>query len=578
MTDAAIVIGVDRTGQMPPLGGAVSGATDFADWAQTQGMSTKLITDANDHDVTLEELQVAVEAVTKNRNCDKLIVYFAGHGFLLSPEVELWLLSRAPDRGSEAVNVQLSRYNARYSGIQHVIFVSDACRSGGPTHRHRSVMGASIFPAPPNYDYDGKLDMFYAARPGDVAHEYRDADEAADNYMGIFTECLLRGLSGKEPEVVQEITEGSQTRWLVLSDLLEAHLKKAVPLRAEEISIRLSQSPIIIPESRLPQYFGVLDRAPEGEAQNGQGEAPPLDVGDFVSSVQDEVMSFDETTDAASREATTDAHRLLVQQMDRVATSRGRDHYETETGFTIYGRIQSTVAGDGLGLEPFEDGEVTHIRVLDPQDGQGRSILIEFPSGFGTVLAIKPGFIGTVILDDDQVINVSYTPSSNTPLFQDEYLDQADRIERRRAFAAAAARLGMFRLDSESAENAGDYLRMLKGLDPTLGLYAAYAYFQAGRMSLVRNVFGIMANVDPQPVPFDVALLARFAGDHMSPLTTVAPFCPMLRQGWALLELHPPSFDSLHAYRSLLIPSLWTAFTPEGVARVRSALEAGELI
>ena len=66
-------------------------------------------------------------------------------------------------------------------------------------------------------------------------------------------------------------------------------------------------------------------------------------------------------------------------------------------------------------------------------------------------------------------------------------------------------------------------------------------------------------------VPYDVLLLARWK----EPWPTFAPYCPMLRQGWALLELHPPALERLAKYRSELLPSLWTVFTAEGSAQIR---------
>ena len=197
MTSAAVVIGVNETGGLSPLGGALSGAEEFVEWSESQGIPSTLITD-KEQPVTLTKIQDAVDSILEPRNCKKLIIYFAGHGFLLSPNVELWLLSKAPSRLQEAVNVQLSLSNARYCGVEHVIFVSDACRSGGPTHQHRSVTGASIFPPPVNYNFNGKLDVFYATRPGDTALEYKDNEDAVGNYRGLFTEALLDALSGSE--------------------------------------------------------------------------------------------------------------------------------------------------------------------------------------------------------------------------------------------------------------------------------------------------------------------------------------------------------------------------------------------
>ena len=109
MRIAAVVIGVNRTGGMPVLGGAVAGAVDFAQWAETQGIEVSLFTDAGDAVVTADAIHSAVRDITEARVYSRLIIYFGGHGFLTSPGSEVWLLSGAPDPETEAVNLRLSQ-------------------------------------------------------------------------------------------------------------------------------------------------------------------------------------------------------------------------------------------------------------------------------------------------------------------------------------------------------------------------------------------------------------------------------------------------------------------------------------
>jgi len=574
MSDAALVIGVNKTGGLPPLNGAVAGAEDFADWATAQGLAVTLVTDKGDGEVTVSELQDAVDAILAPRNCKKLVVYFSGHGFLISPNAELWLLSKAPARSQEAVDVLRSVDHARYAGIEHVIFVSDACRSGGPTHQHRSVSGSAIFPPPASYEYNGKIDRYFATRPGDVALEFRDEKEAVNNFKGIFTECMLRALNGKEPNVVTRIQDNGRDRWLVLADKLDPHLETVVPVEASNISIKLSQKPVAISESRVPQFFSELVNPPQTvrSGASGPGSLPRQPgLTRIVAAVQPGTLDLSGSAADLRGAVTSDEENDFAEQVDRLAAARGRDHFETETGFTVYGNVTNlAVAGDWTA-ELFQESDLWHVRVSGAADRNVGSILIEFEEGFGTVLAIKRGLIGTVVEEDGLVVSVNYTPSAQTSVYHEEYAPMAERIEQRRAFAATAMRHGLFSLDDE--EEAGDaarYLRMMKQLDPTLGIYAAYAYQQAGRLKSIRSVAQYMEY--DGLVPFDVLLLARRGDawpDH-------APFCPMLRQGWAMLDLHPPSLDRLAALRAHLLPSLWTAFTAEGVKLIRTGLASGE--
>ena len=68
------------------------------------------------------------------------------------------------------------------------------------------------------------------------------------------------------------------------------------------------------------------------------------------------------------------------------------------------------------------------------------------------------------------------------------------------------------------------------------------------------------------PVPFDVALLAAARGPV--PDVRVAPFLPMLSQGWTLLSAGDPMALDIHdTLRREQVPSIWTTLTPEGTDR-----------
>jgi hypothetical protein len=580
MKHAAVVVGVNKTGHLPLLMGAVSGAKDFAQWARGQGMDVTLLIDEGGKEVTLQDVRDAVRKITGALVYQKLVIFFSGHGFLLTADTELWLLSRSPDPETEAVNVQLSATFARDCGIPHIIFVSDACRSGGATHSHRRVKGAAIFPNRP-IKGDTEIDFFYATRPGDTALEVREAD-AVGNYKGIFTDCLLEALRGHVPKVVEKVQEANFViRWLIPSRPLKFYLAEAVPQKAQEVDIKLNQNPQVIPESSLPKYFGELTKAPEA-ARDGGGVGPVApsppgpELGDFATNLHMSAMSFNVPLDLSTLPTVHLENRLFLKQMASIASARGRESFETRTGFTVHGHISRVAIGSGVKFDIEHDNEMTHVRIYKNEgDPDGNSIAIQLQSGLGTVLGVQPGFVGTVLLEQDRIVNVNYTPARYTKLYDEEYQYEADRIEQRRAFAAAASRHGVFRLDSDEAQRAGEYLRMMKRLDPTLGLYASYAYSQAGKVKQVRSVLSYM--LDHPPVPFDVLLLARSPDVWKGNAELCAPFGPMLRQGWALLELLPDEGERLREYARYLLPSLWVTFEPEGMDRIMHALEKGNL-
>lgn len=124
---AAVVIGVNKAGQLPVLNAAVSGARTVANWLEAEGFEVKLLVD-DGKPVRVSEIFDVIEEFVGRGTLDQLVVYFSGHGFL-SGYSEHWLLSKAPDNPNEAVSLRESVDLARESAIPNVVFISDACRS-----------------------------------------------------------------------------------------------------------------------------------------------------------------------------------------------------------------------------------------------------------------------------------------------------------------------------------------------------------------------------------------------------------------------------------------------------------------
>jgi hypothetical protein len=149
-----------------------------------------------------------------------------------------------------------------------------------------------------------------------------------------------------------------------------------------------------------------------------------------------------------------------------------------------------------------------------------------------------------------------------------------------KAFAAVASRLGRFEVPSETAVEFADRIRQAKGVDPIMGLYATYAYAQAGAFEDVYSVFSYMRDDEFEiPVPFDVVMLALRNGPAalQEAGRRIAPFAPMLSQGWGLLmpgdQMHRPIHQMLRPY---LQPSLFTTLDTRGSAIARDAILSGE--
>lgn len=604
MKKCAIIIGVNKTGGLQPLTGAVSGAQDFADWATAQGFDIELLTDAT-APVTLSDIKAAVKKYVSQMTYSQMIIFFSGHGILKGPSEELWLLSHAPGDTIEAVNLLGSVNTARSVGIPHLVFISDACRSV-PDYTLMQMTGGNIFPNDVKINTNSNVDIFYATRPGDPSFEV-SLDQSILR-TGIFTRCLLEGLNGKEPSVVKSIPEtaAGPVEWVIPAYELKTFLEVKVPEEISEVNITLSQEPDIRVESRMPKYLGKihptpaelqeLEAATDDNTRGGLDDIfiknttkPPAKVNDqyllyeFIDENEMdkvfEVLAQNKTIYKGFQDLRDEyiydnpkgldlqrfktrlktfigAKSTFFHQIDAVAAAKGRDHFETMTGFTIVGgRITGAQINKGY-CQLFEEADFQQIRVDAIHESQ--SVLIVLQNGNSIPLAVVQGFIGTVVLEADKLLTVNYTPSTNNYNRYVAYKAFEEPLEQRRALVATAARHG---LNLQDAKGAGDFLRQLKSFDPSLGLYASYAYAQSGMTADIVSVYHFMAE-EPESLLFDVALLAGQLEGQTRPVT---PFCPMLTQGWSYLDTYreqlPPVVQE--AAKSL-VPGLWTTFNPTG--------------
>jgi len=594
MKRALVAIGVDKTGGLPTLKAAADGASKIAAWAASQGFDITLMTDKL-APVTLAAVTASIHELVSKRVYDQLVVYFSGHGLLKGSNYEVWLLSGAPVNPNEAVNVTGSIDLSRNCGISHVVFISDACRSMPNTMGMNYVLGGVIFPAEQPRPPSPEVDTFYATVPGNPALEV-PPDEAATNYRGIFTDCLLEALLGRVSGITREIAGPSGPKHVIPSRPLKIYLLDAVPEAASAVSIKLQQDPEIRVESDLPKYLGEIGTAlPAGAAPPSAVRSGPRELSPAPSprnpSTSDvlEILKqghFHGRKDLLSTAVLKgDPGQTMSREIDEILNARGRVSFETRTGFTVHGAKVVSAKTTGSPCDVFEESGVSQVRVhIDPQGLTGfsyesRSTLIRLNLGSGLCLAALPGFIGTVVVTEEgRVLSVNYTPARGTPAYG-EYEQVADDLDRRRAFAAVAARNGFFTLDRKEAADAARYLRMLKAVDPTLGIYAAYAYAQAGDQEGVESVHRYMSENTYgyfPPVPFDVAMLAHRNGPWPEAYR-FPPTMPMLTQGWALLgglehSMHPAALEARHH----LIPSLWTAFTAEGIDILEKSIVSGE--
>ena len=266
------------------------------------------------------------------------------------------------------------------------------------------------------------------------------------------------------------------------------------------------------------------------------------------------------------------------------------DHFESQTGFFIQGaearRAVASRNHPDLVAEVLEPGDgqsrlaavrVRHVTKTIVPEGQVVSVAVQFADRRCVVLAGLAGYVGHVAVKAEGVSNISYVPSSNHWRWG-EYLQRKDEVDRLRAMVALAIDGDAFHLSSEREATAlAERIRLYKGIDPTLGLYAAHAFSQAGNDRQVLSVLKYMSN-DIRAELFDVRVLASRLLKRGTTLPVV-PLCPLLTQTWNLLRARHVELPALlRAAEPWLCDSLWSTFAAEAANDVFEAISRGDLV
>ena len=612
MSRIAFVIGVNRPKALAPLQGAVNDAWAFAAWIAGEGFEVKTFTD--DHGpVLFAAIFNAVDQAVSAGTATQIVIYFAGHGFQNGGS-EIWLLSGAPDNAGEAISVEASVMAARESGLKSVVLISDACRSIPSGLQSNRVDGLSIFPNRPlNRATRPEIDRLFATLPSLVAVEAAKADDDARR-GGVFTRELMRGYRDTPAAYIDKISENGEVIEVVTNRKMKNLVRDLVEDAAFEAMPQAAQLPEFILES-VDAYVARVtraDKAVDDASRTLEGMFPDLpELSGKIGSVLGTIKSLGGGPESAparkatrprparapsvprlAREAiqsavdgsapqlatTSEQGRSMIRTIDRFSAQAAVDHFETRTGFFVTGADVARADAPGFAADVLAAGLV---RLQPEQDAPSASVLIEFTTGTGTVLPGLRGYIGHVFVDRGSVTNVNYVPSTNDRRWPD-YQSVRGQVETLRATVAAAAGLGVFRVDARDVRSFAQQLRQMKVFDPTLGLYAAYGYASAGLTDDVASVLQQMRS-DLDAELFDVAMLSRRGVHPRESFTTppghlpILPFCPMLRQGWSLLAVQEATLpDAARQARDWLLPSLWTSFAPEGVQILRNAIERGD--
>ncbi|HXA84605.1 MAG TPA: caspase family protein [Candidatus Dormibacteraeota bacterium] len=602
MTRAGVFIGVDKTGNLQKLNDAATGAKRMYEWALAQGMATetnaKLITDAGGTKVDPDLIYEAIKEIVDGPGVDQLILYFAGHGVNISRN-EYWLLTEAPVRTSAAVNVSGSVELARYCGVQHVVIISDACRVAPEGIQAQNVRGTDVFPNEETGDRSKPVDQFFACYLGKTAAELRDPAIAAGNYSALYTNALLDALNGTRLDVLESAAAAGDNARYVRPRRLENYLEIEIPRRVKAMNLqqKVNQNPdaIITSDSAWVSRIDVPPTAATGGPAGPQPLPPaPISPGSPASSASPAAASrsfrgvarqlFQSAASAdrtdfraelqwAKAEPVKGAEQL-VDSVERIAAPFGPDHFETNCGIKVRGaRIVDFFLPRGKG-ELGVQGDILRINELE---NPAVSVLLRFEGNFGTVVPAIPEFLAALTFEEGELVDVAYEPSMNSYRWY-SYKDNAAKIRALRAIAASSSQHGRFRLEQSDAIQIAKQMQLVKGVDPTFAVYAAYAYHDLQAIDRIREMSGYMRD-DLGVTLFDLALLGRTLIDKsIEPKDNIVPFFPLLSQGWALLaahrvKLHPALWEIERTMRD----SLWSLFNVAGLDKLKQAMQSKEV-
>jgi hypothetical protein len=248
----------------------------------------------------------------------------------------------------------------------------------------------------------------------------------------------------------------------------------------------------------------------------------------------------------------------------------GPTHYGTRAGFKLRGATVTRVSAD----PPFEIIDGTLVRAVRPATGPVTEVLLEFSSGSCVVLPALRDYICAVTFDGGQLVDVTYEPMDHSARWP-RYQERVQEMRELHAAVSAASRLGVLTSlrPPEVPELAARVLNVAD-LDPSLAVYAAYAWHDHGRRDLTGELHRSLLERLGMSF-FDVGLLASLEPGGPADATGFAPAHPLLTRGWALAAAAPQGAVPATPAAGSRLPSLWTLFRAEEFDGIQHSLQRG---
>jgi hypothetical protein len=495
--DVAVAIGIGSADKLRPLDAAVNGAKAFHQWAEMLGYETTwdqagetnstLLTDESDA-VTEARLRATFDGVlasTPIKPIHRIIVYFAGHGLIRSAGETLWLLSDWYKELYGVAQEVLKRRLCLYQ-ITQITLITDCCQSLPADMQQSDLDAAGVLrrgPLPTPLPTVA-VDKFVAAQDGYKSYAIPGSNPTGDRC--IFSEVLLRGLWGTEPQAYSTLLAGRVT-----SSSLGTYLLQEVPKTAAKYKLTLN--PQVAPT--FPEndniYFGNI-APPPPPPQFPPWPDPSIFVGMGVTAV----ASPQEGT------VTTPTERKLNSQLNAQSTEWSGD----QTGVQVEGADVAALWIDpSLSVDPHP---TIAGRWLVEENGRPlsrpASMLVEYSTATGVNLyaavALMPKFGVFLVLNEGGTAAVRYQGTERDPVTEQTVID-----------ALLAMNTGGLR--AEQAQSLALPLRFGKHASPELGVIAAYLYDAAEDVETIWRMANFYRERQ-QPIPYDIAMLGGLAAER----------------------------------------------------------------
>lgn len=567
MIKHAVLIGVNEIPGLEYLATPSRYAIQMEDWAKSQGYLTSLFVDEPDGRAIAgkcgrTEILATIREIVKD--CDQLLIYFAGHGVEHSAGNDVWLLPGYQDDPNDCISLFLNKALAYSLGVSHVVFISDSCRSPSGSEALRAASGSYIFPKKNILNPNTEVDVLYSTWPGQISVDIMQDGE----YRSIYSDCLLKCLNGEVQEVIQEIKNIDPGFPAVLSSQLNRYLKKTVPVEMTNAG-RTPQYPMGDISSQDPRFLSSFTDT-FLVAESGEAVLQYKDKGtSLVIPIKELNVKFESFSKAVDSKKTSRLKRITREFIQDHAffTSDGI-FKDSKTGLFVTG-LNNPLVFSQHEEEWFPNMKKNYavpqlINYQHDDEKYAKVFLIGKNKMRCYPINILRGFYTQAVFEKGELRTVNYYPSGGYQREEARYYSK--EIAKRKDVIIMAAKNGIFQGDEDMAS----YLRTYKSLDPILGLFATYAYFQKGNYEGVQSVYRYTEMERLDRIIGDLRLLRVLTDRTMYFDSRWDVPLPVLTEGWSYLKmLESNPYDYLSTQ---LHPGLWASFNENGLSYLKDNL------